>query len=283
MAQSFVSLVEAQVASGKTKLPVFEGTALKLQQMLASPPDSTAPLEQLLGSDPVMASAVLRFANSSFYGGLAAVKTIRESLLRLGLNQVTRLALIVSQQQAYRVRAKELQPIVSALCQHALATAFGCQWLATKLGRRELANEAFLAGMTHDIGKLLVVRVLDDLRTARADFRPPMNLVNEMLGSLHAKYGAMLAKQWNLPESYARVIEHHHDLEPAESDTLLMLVRLVDQAAKGLGFGVGANPASSIAATREAQVLRLDDIALAELEIQIEDAMAAASAAAGGG
>lgn len=272
-------MVEAQIATGKTKLPVFEGTAAKLQQIIANPPDSTEPLEQLLGSDAVAASAVLRLANSSFYGGLAQVKTIRESIMRLGMDQVTRLALVVSQQQAYRVKSKELQPVVSALWHHALATALGGQWLARKTGRGDMAGEAFLAGMVHDIGKLLVVRVMDDLRATRADFNPPPNLVDELLGSLHAKYGAVLAKQWNLPEAYARVIEHHHDPEPADGDTLLILVRLVDQAANALGFGVGNKPELQIAATHEAQVLRLDDILLAELEVHIEDAMAATKAA----
>jgi putative nucleotidyltransferase with HDIG domain len=275
MAQSFASIVEAQIASGKTKLPVFEGTAAKLQEMLAAPPDTTEPLERLLSSDAVIASAVLRLANSSFYGGLAQVKTIRESLLRLGIDQVTRLALVVSQQQAYRVRSKDLQPVVSSLWRHALATGLGAQWLAGKVGQGVTPAEAFLAGMVHDIGKLLVVRVMDDLRVARPELKPAPALMDELLTSLHAKYGASLARQWNLPESYARVIEHHHDPEPADGDTLLILVRLVDLAANALGFGVGKKPATQIAGTHEAQVLRLDDIVLAELEVHVEDAMAA--------
>jgi HD-like signal output (HDOD) protein len=282
MSQSFASLVEAQITSGKTKLPVFEGTALELQRMLASPPEDTKPLVDLLGSDVVLASAVLRLANSSFYGGLAQVKTIQESLMRLGMDQVMRLALVVSQQQAYRVNARDLQPVVTALWRHALATALGCQWLSQRLGRGTSASEAFLAGMVHDIGKLLVIRVIDDLRKTRADFRPAQSLVAEMLGSLHAKYGATLARGWNLPESYARVIEHHHDEETPPTDLLLATVRLVDQAAKGLGFGLGERPEVQLAATREAQLLGVSDIVIAELEIYLEDAMNATRGASVG-
>jgi putative nucleotidyltransferase with HDIG domain len=282
MSQSFVSLVEAQIASGKTKLPVFEGTALKLQRMLAAPPEDTKPLADLLGSDPVLASAVLRLANSSFYGGLAQVKTIPESLLRLGMDQVMRLALVVSQQQAYRVSAKDLKPVVSKLWAHALATALGSQWLAQKLGRGAAASEAFLAGMVHDIGKLLVIRVIDDLGRASADFRPPASLVSEMLASLHALYGATLARGWNLPESYVRVIEHHHDAELPAGDVLLAIVRLVDRAANGLGYGLAGKHEAQLAATLEAQALGLSDIAIAELEIHIDDAMQVAHGAAGG-
>ncbi len=275
MAQSFSELVEAQIASNKTKLPMFQGAAAKLQQMLANPPDSSEPLEQAISSDAVLASAVLRVANSSFYGGLAQVKTVRDSLVRLGIDQVTRIALVVSQQSAYRVQAKDLSPLVGALWKHALATALGAQWLAQRSGRGDLAGEAFLAGMVHDIGKLLAIRVIDDLRIARADFKPAPQLISELLSGTHARYGAVLAKQWNLPESFARVIEHHHDPQPADSDTLLMSVRLADNAANALGFGIGAKPEGQLAGTLEAQALEIDEIAVAELEIHIEDALAA--------
>ena len=278
MAQSFAELVEAQIASNKTKLPVFQGAGAKLQQMLANPPDSSEPLERAISSDAVLASAVLRVANSSFYGGLAQVKTVRDSLLRLGMDQVTRIALVVSQQAAYRVQTAALAPMVGTLWKHALATALGAQWLAQRSGRGDLAGEAFLAGMLHDIGKLLVIRVMDDLHVARADFKPPPQLVTELLSGMHARHGAALAKLWNLPESFARVIEHHHDPQPADSDTLLMTVRLADHAANALGFGLGAKPEGQLAATLEAQALEIDEIAVAELEIQIEDALAAFAA-----
>jgi putative nucleotidyltransferase with HDIG domain len=279
MSTSFVSLVEAQVASGKTKLPVFAGTAQRLQQMIESPPDTVQPVVNLIGSDPVLASAVLRLANSSFFGGLVQVKTIQQALSRLGMDQVMRLALVVSQQQAYRVSSKELQPIVSALWHHSLATALGCQWLAQRLGRSVPVTEAFLAGLVHDIGELLIVRVIDDLRKSNAEFRPPQKLVLEMLDTLHARHGAALARGWNLPENYVHVIEHHHDEEFPENDRLLAMVRLVDLAANGLGFGLTAKREAHLAATREAQALGLSDIVIAELELFLEDSVKQSNAA----
>lgn len=275
MSQSFVSIVEARAASAKTKLPVFEGTALKLQRMLAKPPATNEPLEQLLASDPVLASAVLRLANSSFFGGLGQARTIRESLLRLGMDQVMRLALVVSQQQSYRVTNRELQPVVNALWRHALATALGCEWLARRLGAPHVPAEGFLAGMVHDIGKLLVIRVVDELRTARPDFRPQARLLDELLASLHTKHGAALARQWNLPEPYVRVIELHHTPELTQDEPLTALVRLVDQAVNALGFGLAARREVQIAATHEAQQLGVSDLAVAELEIHVEDQMRA--------
>jgi putative nucleotidyltransferase with HDIG domain len=275
VAQSFADLVEVEIASGKTKLPLLQGAAAKLQEMLANPPGSSEPLEQAISGDAVLASAVLRVANSSFYGGLAQVKTVRDSLFRLGIDQVTRIALVISQESAYRVRAPELVPLIGTLWRHALATALGAQWLARRIGRGDLSGEAFLAGMVHDIGKLLVIRVIDDLRTVRADFRPAAQLVTELLTSMHARHGAALAKEWNLPESFIRVIEHHHDPEPADSDTLLLSVRLADNAANTLGFGLGPKFEGQLAATLEAQALEIDEIAVAELEIQLEDSLEA--------
>jgi len=275
MARSFSEIVEAHIASGATKLPVFDGTALRMRELLAEPNLQIDRLVAEISNEPVLASAVLRLANSSFFGGLSQVKSVREAVLRLGLQQVARLALLVSQGEAYRVRWNELKPLLRALWAHAVACALGSQWLAQKIGRGDLASEAFLAGMLHDIGKLLVLRVVDDLRAQHAGFRPELELVREIMRSLHAAAGERLVRQWNIPEPYPTVVGHHHDSEVGH-DALLLIVRLVDQACKKTGFSVEPAPESDPAASEEAQALRVSDLVVAELEVQLENAGPAA-------
>jgi HD-like signal output (HDOD) protein len=277
LARSFSQIVEAHIASGATRLPVFDGTTLRLRELLADPNVEVEALVSVISTEPVLASAVLRLANSSFFGGLSQVKNVRDAVLRLGLDQVARLALLVTQGQAYRVRTEELKPLIGALWSHAVACALGGQWLAEKVGRRDLASQAFLGGMLHDIGKLLVVRVVDDLRTQNASFRPQLRLVRELMRTLHAACGESLAKQWNLPEPYPRLIGHHHD-EAVGEDALLLLVRLVDQTCNKLGLGLECAPGTDPAASEEAQVLRVSDLLVAELEVQLEDTRPAAEA-----
>ena len=278
MARSFTEIVEARIASGATRLPIFEGTALRLRELLADPDVEIDALVAVISTEPVLASAVLRLSNSSFFGGLAEVKSVREAVMRLGLEQVARLALLVTQGDAYRVRAKDLRPLVGSLWTHAVACALGCQWLTERLGRRDLSSQAFLGGMLHDIGKLLVLRVIDDLRAQNASFRPQPSLVRELLRSTHASHGERLVRQWHIPEPYPRIVGHHHDADIDGDDALLLVVRLVDQTCNKLGLGVEPQPDAAPAASEEAQALRLSDLVIAELEVQLEDAAPAAQA-----
>jgi len=272
MGRSIAEIVDEHIAAGRTALPVFDGTTRSLQDMLQSGEFDMDAVEVLLTRDPVLASATLRLANSSFFAGLEKITNIREAIMRLGVRQVSNLVTLVTQEKTYRVRDEGLQPLVGLLWRHSVGVAVGCQWLAERLKRTDLVREAFMAGMLHDIGKLLLLRVVDDLQARDDGFQPSEVLVRELLASLHARHGHALMTRWNLPEVYRDVVLHHHDPDFDEDDTLLVLLRLVDQACRKQGIAVEPEPDLDLAASAEAQVLRVDEILAAELEIRLEDA-----------
>jgi len=98
-------------------------------------------------------------------------------------------------------------------------------------------------------------------------------LVHELLASMHAEQGAALLRNWNIPEVYADVVARHHEMDFDDEDTLQIVVRLVDQACNKLGLGLEPDPECNVAASAEAQVLRVSDVLAAELEIKLEDAL----------
>lgn len=274
MTQSFTEIVTKRIASGATRLPVFDGTALRLRTLLADPDVDVDTLVSLIETDPV-----LRLANSSFFGGLSRVRNVDAAVLRLGTEKVAQLALLVAQGAAYQVRWVELKPLVAGLWTHAVACALGCQWLCAKIDRPDLASQAFLGGMLHDIGKLLLLRVVDDLRAQNPRFRPGTELLHELLRSAHAAHGEALVRAWNIPDPYPHLVGHHHEIEADKDDTLLLVLRLVDQSCNQLGFGIEAGPETGAAASEEALALRLSEITIAELEVHLEDAVPAAAGA----
>ncbi|MEM9177535.1 MAG: histidine kinase, partial [Myxococcota bacterium] len=78
-------------------------------------------------------------------------------------------------------------------------------------------------------------------------------------------------RRWEIPEEYTRVVQQHHDDAFDESDLLLLVVRLVDQACNKVGVGIRPQPDLNLPTTAEAQALRVPELTLAELEVQIED------------
>lgn len=272
MSRSIAEIVDQHIAAGKTTLPVFDGTTQRLQGMLQSGEFDMGAVEKLITGDPVLASATLRLANSSFFAGLEKITNVREAIVRLGVKQVSNLVTLVAQKKNYHIRDRALQPLVATLWRHSVGVAIGSQWLAGRLRRGDLTGEAFMAGMLHDIGKLLLLRVVDDLKEQNKTFQPSEALVLELLASLHNRHGHALMKQWNIPELYCDVVARHHDPDFEDGATLLVLVRLVDQACNKLGIGLEPQPDLDLASSAEAQVLRVDDVLAAELEIRLEDA-----------
>jgi len=266
-------IVQEHIESGKIELPVLDQTAIKIQEMLAKGEYDPNAVEELVGSDPALSGSLLRHANSSFFGGIEKVVTVRDAIMRLGVKHVAELVLISTVSKQYELSTEAFRDLANRLWRHAIGVGIGSQWLATKIiGDR--TQEAFLGGLMHDIGKLLLIRVLDDLVTAKSlKFMPSEQLVLELLDGLHCASGEQLLQHWNIPSMYSDIVRTHHDDEYPESDALQSCIRLADLACNRLGIGIGDPSDISLAATVEAQRLRISEVLLAELEIILEDAM----------
>ncbi len=119
---------------------------------------------------------------------------------------------------------------------------------------------------------------MDDLRmTGAISADLPETLIVEIPGSdMHTRQGCLLAQTWNLPDQYCVVVRDPHQ-EPVDvNHTLLLLVRLADQACEKVRIGLHGDPNIALAATQEAQALGLGEITLAEMEILLEDSIAMA-------
>jgi HD-like signal output (HDOD) protein len=276
--QSLHDLIAQYLAANDIELPVFNPVALRLQRALQNEATEIADIEKMIVEDQSLASQILRVANAAFYKGLQQITTIRKALIRLGIEQVAHLASVVALQQLQHKSRDEFLRYQEQLWRHAFASAMGCKWIAERCGYRSEAENAFMAGLLHNIGQLALLKIIEDLRAAgtiRADL--PESLIVEILDSdLHTGQGYLLAKQWNLPDEYCVVARDHHREITDASDSLLLFVRLNDQACEKVGIGLRGDPTIALAATAEARALGLSEVALAELEIMLEDCVAIA-------
>jgi HD-like signal output (HDOD) protein len=271
---SIVDVIKARLASGTLSVPVFHAVALRLQQVLSRPDFSIDDVHQLINADPGLASQVLRTANSAFYAGLSKVSTIREAIVRLGAKEVANLAMVTTQQDLYRSDDAKYNAIMQTLWKHAFCCAVGSKWLAQKAGFGAQAQEAFLAGLLHDIGKLFLLKGMEEVcREEALKLSATQAVLAEVLTSLHVEQGHQLMVQWHMPQIYCDVVAGHEDERWDRGDVLLALVRLANIACWKLGVGIRSDHTVLLFASAEAQTLGLKEIVLAELEIVIEDAL----------
>lgn len=275
--KSLKDLIEEQFNENVIKLPIFNRVAMELQQLKGSESISMDEVSRVIMKDQSLASSILQVANSAFYGGLNKVDTISRAVVRLGLDSVTSLAMVASQSLAYCARSEVVAEHMPKLWCHSFACAVGGRWLAEHSGNHSCAEEAFLAGLLHDIGELFLLKVLENM--SQDKFQPLLvsqPLMLEILDAMHCEMGYRLMLKCELPEHYAVIARDHHSEEVDQTDTLLSITRLIDQACRKLGIGVPAEPDIVLGATPEARTLGIKDIKLAELEVMLEDVVAEA-------
>lgn len=273
--RSLLDVIGEELARGDLQLPVYPGIATRVQALAATGTATADQFERLLAHDPAIASHVLRVANSAFYAGLSPVSTIRAAVMRLGLDQLVSIAVLCAQQGQFTARDPQVQGLMRQLWQHSVAVAFGARWLADRLGYRSQASECFMAGLFHDIGKLLILKVLDDLRR-RGEWPAamPPSLLQELLSALHREQGGRLIRQWNLSSVYADVARGHHEPVTDDMMALQLIVRLVNQACTKLGINLYRQDGLVLTALPEAAGLGIKEVLIAELEIMLEDGLA---------
>ncbi len=263
------------IDSDKLTLPVFDKVATRIRELTADHGCDVAEIERLIGSDQALSAEVLRAANSPFYGGLSTIRTIQNAIVRHGLDQVTRLVCLASQFSKYKARDRQLSAMLQELWRHSSTTAMAAQWIAKRLRADELDEECFLGGLFHDIGKLLILRAIDEINYLEGRLTISKPLVREVLDTAHTQLGHNLLTRWNLPKTYCQVALTHHDEEFDATDLALVIVRLANEATKKLGADLNPDPTIVLTSTPEAHVLKVSDVLLAELEVMLEDHIAA--------
>lgn len=255
-----------------THLPVFNPVALEVQKLIREENVQIARIESTLLRDPALAAQVLRMANSSMYAGLASVTTLRQALTRVGTQQIMRLVLAAAQVSLYQPRHPLFKSHIETMWKAAYASAIGCATIAHKSGYAAMAEEAFVAGLLHDVGKLVVLRSIEKLILDKEFIGPlPDAMVGEMIDTLHCEFGYELMQRWNFPKVYSVIARDHHDVNCDLGNVLMVMVRLMDQICLKMGVGQTADPQLVPAATEEAGALLLNEVALADLEVTLED------------
>jgi len=273
--ESFLDIINEHLNSENTFLPVCDKSILCIQEEISKKkePDLRV-IEELIGRDPSLTAQVLRSANSAFYKGLTEVLTIRDALIRLGTGEISNIVKLLMLHKNFSSDDLFSRKVIDQLRKHSTGCAIGAQWLARQCHFDNLSDEAFIGGLLHDVGKLLLIAVAENLYQSDGRGLKPSNmLIDEVMENFHAEYGYLLLKNWNLPEKYCKIARKHHSEEIDPNDTLTTIIRLVNKACKKLGIGLSEDPSIVLAATPEANLLGLSEVFLAKLEIKLEDSL----------
>jgi len=225
---------------------------LKIIELAEDPSSTAQDLHKVIQNDPALCSRILKVVNSAFYGLPRQIGSINRAIVLLGLNAVKNIAIAASLTKLFR--GGDLCPKFSArdLWMHSMATAAGSKLICDQL-KLGLPDEAFLAGLIHDIGIMVemqaardkLVKVFDEMKFS-SDGLPTTNMREieaKLMGADHCAFGAGLCESWKFPKSFAQVAGHHHDplALPSGSRMLAAVVHVADCLSAQLNYGFKAD------------------------------------------
>jgi putative nucleotidyltransferase with HDIG domain len=237
--------IEVHLARAST-LPLLPHVATQLLSISDATAVSTKEYERLIIQDPAMVAKLLRTANSPLFGGGGRITSLQRAMSLLGFDTVRSICIMVALQSSTSNRKMGVHFSAASFWQHGIAVASIAKVLAV-LKRYTKPEEAFLAGLLHDIGKLAIAMFLPNesreisIRT-RADGIADIEAERLLMqGVSHEDIGAEVASRWGLPTLYGEVIAHHHTLSrDTEPSQLVQFVHAANVIAyqQGMGFGV---------------------------------------------
>ncbi len=185
-----------------------------------------------VGKDPVLAAQVMRMANTFGVAPGCEVATIDEAVRRLG-SQAVRNVVLAGCLSTQMADPRIYGPRGRQIADHSLGTAI----IAGKLSERlDLSGELFLAGLLHDIGKLLVLKLAYEYEQ-ETGIRPSEDEVEEISRKRHAQLGGWLAVRWQIPQAITECIIWHHDPEWAADRDKVIIIYAANRLAHRYGFG----------------------------------------------
>lgn len=214
MSQDNVALSEeevSQVLANITIPPCPQVVTSMVQEVRSEDPDF-GKLDKLISGDVGLAAAVLKTANSPYYGLPKKVQSVKQALAVLGLRTISNIVTMLGLQKAFGSAGVSLDRFWERTNYHAIA----CARLARSL-RVIPADGAYTFGLFNDCGIPILVQRFPDykdtLKLANTASRPFFEIENERHNTCHTMVGSILARNWQLPEMICLAIREHHSLE----------------------------------------------------------------------
>jgi HD-like signal output (HDOD) protein len=231
-------------------LPPLSPLARHLLATIASPGEgpSLSEVASWIEKDIMTSGKVLALANSALFARLVPTLSVRKAVMRLGINPLRNLIFHESMTRAWSQLPTPAQWSSIRFNTHSIATAVFSEIIASALAPQYM-ELAFLAGLFHDTGRLVIAVLLHDNVEAleelnRHEHQDLEEVEKDLVGFTHSEVSAIVARSWNLPPSLETAVRYHENpnADPARDDSakisLSHIVNAADWCVDCQGFSI---------------------------------------------
>ena len=222
-------------------LPSLPGTVAHITRLVNDPDCPLSQVAHAISADPSIALKSLRLVNSAYYGLREKVNSVEHAVVLLGMKVIKNLVFTATVFDT-------LQSEEETLMRHSIACGVVMRILVGSGQVQDCAiedaDEAFVFGLLHDVGKIIISQFMPDeyaqvSETAAERQIPSFEAEREVLGFDHAEMGGHLARKWKLTEALITAIEGHHDLTHCSNSDYrgaAALLSIADYISNAAGF-----------------------------------------------
>jgi HD-like signal output (HDOD) protein len=229
--------IQKRVLANIENLPSLSTVVGEFLQLASREYYTAMDFEKVLVKDQALVARLLKVANSSFFSSSRTIKTVHEAVVLIGMDNMKNIVYAVSSSGLLRRHLKVYRYPEKGFWLHAMAVGIGSRTIMEEARDRSIGHEeAFVAGLIHDIGKLILDEFLDTAGSPRSVSRDEER---DCTGFDHADLAEKIMERWKIPASIKSAVRFHHD--PAPEGALVpgaCVVNMADRLCNRWGIGV---------------------------------------------
>ncbi len=216
-----------------SKLPSFPHVLVKLLEACQRPDATISALSTIVDKDAALSAKVIAAANSPLYGLRNPVRSLERTLVVLGLDTIKTIAIASAVHQFFANLSADRGAFLKSFWRHSMRCATLARNLASLSGYPK-RDEAYLSGLLHDVGKLVLAQRYADkygaVQTLADEHHDLVAQEREHFGIAHHEVGFWLIRNWHLDSFLAEAVLHHHEPSPrlTESHPLVRIVHVAN-------------------------------------------------------
>ncbi|HSV92569.1 MAG TPA: HDOD domain-containing protein [Desulfobacterales bacterium] len=268
--------LKSHILRSLVKLPPMPQVILQAREVVENPDAGLRDLARIIESDQALVAKVLSLANSAYYGISGQVSSVQHAAVLLGLKALGDLVILSASSVFLDRDLPGYRMAPQAVWRHSLATALLARAIAGR-GHPGLEADAFIVGLLHDAGKLILEPFVVAHRAQGSPEPAPdaplgCELERRWFGLDHAEAIALACRFWRFPEAQVKGVRFHHEPALSSRSALAHVAHLANALAYRAGVDGGDAAGGEIAAST-LEFLDMDAAELDPLQAEMTDAI----------
>lgn len=210
--ESIISSVKKKVLDDVDSLPTFPENIIEIQRLCGQKDSTIDAISSKISLDPSLTADVIKLSNSAGFVPGKRIMTIKDAVKIIGLKNLNLILTASASKTILQNRYKKFE----AIWEHCIRVAYYSTSIARSKQIGQLADSAFITGLLHDIGKIVlmsadekIINTISEI-TRNKQLRSSSILEEISVGISHAELGGLIAEKWNFPPHLKIAIENHH-------------------------------------------------------------------------